>query len=83
MRSGSAATSRTVRQLDAAVAETLRTFGRLDVVIANAGIAPPVETVRTGSEDAFDRVLDINLHGVVHTVRATLPSLVESNGYAC
>ncbi len=68
-------------QLDAAVAETLRTFGRLDIVIANAGIAPPFETVRTGREEAFDRVLDINLHGVVHTVRATLPSLVESNGY--
>lgn len=68
-------------QVDTAVAETLRTFGRLDVVIANAGIAPPVETVRTGREDAFDRVLEINLHGVVHTVRATLPSLVESSGY--
>src|SRR3954469_5468713 len=68
-------------QLDAAVAETIRRFGRLDVVIANAGIAPPVETVRTGSEDAFDRVLDVNLHGVVHTVRATLPHLVESRGY--
>jgi NAD(P)-dependent dehydrogenase (short-subunit alcohol dehydrogenase family) len=68
-------------QLDAAVAEALRTFGRLDVVIANAGIAPPVETVRAGREAAFDRVLEINLQGVVHTVRATLPHLVETRGY--
>ncbi len=35
-------------QLDAAVAETLRTVGRLGGVMGNAGIAPPVETVRTG-----------------------------------
>ncbi len=68
-------------QLDAAGAETLRTFGQLDVVIAKAGIAPPVESIRTGREDAFDRVLDINLGGVVHTVRATLPALVEFEGY--
>jgi NAD(P)-dependent dehydrogenase (short-subunit alcohol dehydrogenase family) len=68
-------------QLDAAVVRAIAAFGRLDVVVANAGIAPPVETVRIGSEAAFDRVLDINLHGVVNTVRATLPHLVETRGY--
>ena len=67
--------------LDATVEQVIGAFGRIDVVIANAGIAPPVESVRTGSEEAFDRVLDINLHGVVNTVRATLPSLLETGGY--
>jgi NAD(P)-dependent dehydrogenase (short-subunit alcohol dehydrogenase family) len=69
------------RQLDVAVARAIGTFGRIDVVIANAGVAPPVESVRTGSEAAFDRVLDVNLHGVVNTVRATLPALVDAGGY--
>jgi NAD(P)-dependent dehydrogenase (short-subunit alcohol dehydrogenase family) len=69
------------RQLDVAVAQTIARFGRIDVVIANAGIAPPVESVRTGSEAAFDRVLAVNLHGVVNTVRATLPLLVDTSGY--
>src|ERR1700675_1304810 len=68
-------------QLDATVEQVIAAFGRIDVVIANAGIAPPVESVRTGSEEAFDRVLDVNLHGVVNTVRATLPSLLEAGGY--
>jgi NAD(P)-dependent dehydrogenase (short-subunit alcohol dehydrogenase family) len=68
-------------QLDSTVEQVTATFGRVDVVIANAGIAPPVESVRTGSEEAFDRVLDVNLHGVVNTVRATLPSLLETRGY--
>jgi len=68
-------------QLDAAVAEAVRIFGRLDIVMANAGIAPPIETVRTGSRDAFDRVLDVNLHGVIRTVRAVLPELEKTRGY--
>ncbi len=68
-------------QLDSTVEQVIATFGRVDVVIANAGIAPPVESVRTGSEEAFDRVLDVNLHGVVNTVRATLPPLLEARGY--
>jgi NAD(P)-dependent dehydrogenase (short-subunit alcohol dehydrogenase family) len=68
-------------QLDEAVAEAVRTFGRIDIVMANAGVAPPVETVRTGDPAAFDRVLDINLHGVIHTVRATLPELEKTQGY--
>ena len=59
----------------------MTTFGRIDVVIANAGIAPPVESVRFGAERAFDRVLDVNLHGVVNTVRATLPALLATDGY--
>jgi NAD(P)-dependent dehydrogenase (short-subunit alcohol dehydrogenase family) len=68
-------------QLDTAVAQTLSRFGRIDTVVANAGIAPPVDTVRTGDPAAFDRVLDVNLHGVVRTVRATLPALEETRGY--
>ena len=68
-------------QLDSAVEQTMTTFGRIDVVIANAGIAPPVESVRFGAERAFDRVLDVNLHGVVNTVRATLPALLATDGY--
>src|SRR5258706_10604950 len=69
------------RQLDVAVAQARAMFGSIDVVIANAGIAPPVESVRTGSEAAFDRELDVNLHGVGNTVRATLPPLLEARGY--
>jgi NAD(P)-dependent dehydrogenase (short-subunit alcohol dehydrogenase family) len=68
-------------QLDAAVAQAVQTYGRIDVALANAGIAPPVETIRTGSRAAFDRVLDVNLHGVIRTTRAVLPALEKTNGY--
>ena len=66
---------------DAAVAQVLATFGRLDVVIPNAGLPPPPGTVLTADRDAFDRVLAVNLAGVVHTTRAALPAIVEARGH--
>jgi NAD(P)-dependent dehydrogenase (short-subunit alcohol dehydrogenase family) len=65
----------------AAVARTVARFGGLDVVVANAGIAPPPRTMLRMDAEIFDRVLDVNLHGVVHTVRAALPQIVARRGH--
>jgi NAD(P)-dependent dehydrogenase (short-subunit alcohol dehydrogenase family) len=51
------------------------------VVIANAGIEPPAATMLSVDKAAFDRVLDVNLHGVWNTVKATLPHVVERRGH--
>lgn len=67
--------------LRAAVAETVERFGGLDVPVANAGIAPTASTVLSMPSEEFDRVLDVNLQGVVNTVRATLPQVVERQGH--
>lgn len=65
----------------AAVAETVERFGGLDVTVANAGIAPPtVTTTRMVPAEEWERVLEINLLGVWHTVRAALPQVVERRG---
>src|SRR5687768_16741798 len=63
------------------VASTVERFGRLDVVVANAGVASRPATFRAMSEDAFDRVMDVNLHGVIGTVRAALPEIIENGGH--
>jgi NAD(P)-dependent dehydrogenase (short-subunit alcohol dehydrogenase family) len=65
----------------AAVAQTVARFGGLDLVVANAGIAPPMQTMLRMDAEMFDRVLDVNLHGVVHTVRAALPQIVLRGGH--
>jgi SDR family mycofactocin-dependent oxidoreductase len=67
---------RNYQELSAAFAEGLAEFGRLDIVIANAGIirmGPESEDFPTDWQD----VIDTNLTGVFNTVRATLPALRE------
>jgi NAD(P)-dependent dehydrogenase (short-subunit alcohol dehydrogenase family) len=66
----------------AAVAETVERFGGLDVVVANAGIAPgTVATTRGISIEEWERVFEVDLLGVWRTVRAALPQIVERRGH--
>ncbi len=66
--------------MEAAVAQGVARFGGIDVVVANAGIAS-YGSVLTVDPATFRRVVDINVNGVFHTVRAALPSLIERRGY--
>ncbi|MCX6396125.1 MAG: SDR family oxidoreductase [Propionibacteriales bacterium] len=66
--------------MESAVAAGVAKFGRLDVVVANAGIASYGSVLGTDPA-TFRRLIDININGVFHTVRAGLPALIESKGY--
>ena len=66
--------------LDEAVQQAVSRHGRLDAVVANAGVVN-YGTIRTADPDAFARTIEVNLTGVYRTVAAALPHLVESNGY--
>jgi len=63
-----------------AASEIRARYGRVDVVIANAGIATggPVEH---SDPRTFARVIEVNLLGSVTTARAFIPALRESKGY--
>ncbi len=58
-----------LRQIEGAVAEALRRFGRIDVLVNNAGIGPPNAAERVTSED-FDATLAVNLKGTFFTSQA-------------
>lgn len=68
------------RALDAAVAAAVAHFGRIDIVITNAGIAS-MGTVAIIDVEAMARVIDVNVVGTMRTVKATLPHLIASRGY--
>lgn len=63
-----------------AVDDTHDTFGGLDVVVANAGILGRGGTLRTLAPADVDRVMAVNVGGVVNTVSATIESVIASRG---
>ena len=64
----------------AAVSEIIKKFGRLDYVIANAGLGifKPVDEL---SLEEWNDVIDTNLSGVFHTLKASVDELKKSEGY--
>lgn len=63
------------------VDQVVATLGRLDVVVANAGIAPKVATMRTMDPALFERVLEVNQLGVYRTVLPALPHVIANKGH--
>ena len=55
-------------------------YGRVDIVVANAGIAIGGSFLDSDPE-AFQRVVEVNLLGSTTTARAFLPALIASRGY--
>src|SRR5918995_526587 len=66
--------------LERAVRGAVERFGGIDVVMANAGVAP-AGMVRSTDPAAFERTIEINLLGVWRTVRAALPHVIDRQGY--
>jgi len=67
--------------VESVVDQTVDRFGGLDIVLANAGIAPTPATVRVTEPDQFDRVIEVNVLGVHRTVHAAMPQIVERGGH--
>jgi len=65
----------------AAIDDTAERVGGLDVVVANAGVAPPVVTMNGSDPDAFERVVEIDLLGVWRTVKPSLAHVVPRGGH--
>lgn len=70
-----------VDQMTTAVEKTVAEFGRLDVVWANAGITyePPV-TLLTADLARYEKVIEVDLLGVVRTIKPALDQIITNQG---
>lgn len=66
-------------QVSAMVDRTIDAFGRLDLLVNNAGIVR-VRPVESMSEDEWDEVIDVNLKGMFLCCRAAIPHLKATSG---
>ncbi len=68
---------------DAAAAAVLKAFGRIDVLVNNAGITQPVKTLAITGAD-YDRILDVSLRGTLYMSQAVIPAMrAQKSGAIC
>jgi NAD(P)-dependent dehydrogenase (short-subunit alcohol dehydrogenase family) len=70
-----------LKALQTAARGAAERFGGIDIVICNAGIAPPSDTILTIDPEAFERTVDVDLLGQWRTIRATLPYVIDRRGH--
>ncbi|MCB9946617.1 MAG: SDR family oxidoreductase [Rhodospirillaceae bacterium] len=68
------------KAVEQATAETVAALGRIDILVANAGVAGPTVPLVDYPVDAWHEVVAIDLFGIYHCCRAVVPGMVE-RGY--
>ena len=71
--------ARDTEQVNAAVAQTVAEFGRLDILLANHGIVD-FSTVETTTDESWTTIVDTNLTGIFKAIRAVIPQM-RKQGY--
>jgi NAD(P)-dependent dehydrogenase (short-subunit alcohol dehydrogenase family) len=66
--------------MQAAVATVLAHWGRIDVLVNNAGVIDPIASIAEADPADWGRAQDVNLKGVFHGMKAVLPTLRAQGG---
>lgn len=61
--------------MEQAITKTIQTFGQIDVLVNNAGLIDPIARLEDSDPHAWGEVVDVNLKGVYHGMRAALPHM--------
>lgn len=77
---GIAADVRSFESQQQAVAQTLKAFGRLDILVANAGVGHFAD-IRSLTPEQWHETIDTNLTGVFYSIKASMDALIDAQGY--
>jgi len=66
--------------LEQAVKKATEHFGGLDILVNNAGTIEPIANIENSDPDNWDRVIDVNVKGVYHGMRAAYLAMKNTNG---
>ncbi|MFN8122777.1 MAG: SDR family oxidoreductase [Thermoleophilia bacterium] len=75
---GVACDVRDAAAVDAATAQVAERFGRLDILVVNAGVATYGPFTELPADD-LEEIIDVNVKGALYAVRAALPHLLRSD----
>ena len=67
-------------EVSAAIDTTLNSFGRIDAIHNNAGIAHPSKPLHETSSEEWDMLMQVNLKGIYHTTRFGFEALKATRG---
>lgn len=68
------------KQVEKVIEKTIEKFGRIDILINNAGIFPRIKRLHEITEDEWNQVIDINLTGQFRFTKQAIPFLQKSSG---
>lgn len=62
------------------VDDTIAHYGKVDILVNNAGIGDEMQAAGNVQDDTWNRVIDINLTGVMRAMRKVIPHFIEQGG---
>ena len=71
---------RETNRFEAALASIPQAFAGIDLLLNNAGLAPPMSPLQDAAQVPIDTVIDTNVDGLVALTRLLLPTLIERQG---
>lgn len=66
--------------IDNVIKTAIKTYGKIDILINNAGIMDDFVSVKNLDDTLWEKVIDVNLTGPMKLIRATIPEMIKNNG---
>ena len=68
------------QDVQTAIALAVSEFGGIDLLVNNAGLIDPISRLAESDVDAWNQVIDVNVKGVYHGLRAAIPAMLTNGG---